>query len=80
LAEVDLSLRGPGDVMGTQQSGVLPFLIANLKKDVDILKTVRHAVDALLQKDPNLSLSINGNIRLALSLTQQGKSIWKYIG
>ncbi|MDG1929743.1 MAG: ATP-dependent DNA helicase RecG [Flavobacteriaceae bacterium] len=80
LAEVDLSLRGPGDVMGTQQSGVLPFLIANLKKDVDILKTVRHAVDALLQNDPNLSLSINENIRLALSLTQQGKSIWKYIG
>lgn len=80
LAEVDLSLRGPGDVMGTQQSGVLPFLIANLKKDVDILKTVRHAVDALLQNDPNLSLSIHENIRVALSLTQQGKSIWKYIG
>jgi ATP-dependent DNA helicase RecG len=80
LAEVDLSLRGPGDVMGTQQSGVLPFLIANLKKDVDILKTVHHAVDALLQNDPNLSLSINENIRVALSLTQQGKSIWKYIG
>jgi ATP-dependent DNA helicase RecG len=80
LAEVDLSLRGPGDVMGTQQSGVLPFLIANLKKDVDILKTVRHAVDALLQDDPSLSLTNNGNIRLALSLTQQGKSIWKYIG
>jgi RecG-like helicase len=66
--------------MGTQQSGVLPFLIANLKKDVDILKTVRHAVDALLQEDPSLSLKNNGNIRLALSLTQQGKSIWKYIG
>ena len=80
LAEVDLSLRGPGDVMGTKQSGVLPFLIANLKKDVDILKTVRHAVDILLQNDPNLSLSINENIRVALSLTQQGKSIWKYIG
>ena len=80
LAEVDLSLRGPGDVMGTQQSGVLPFLIANLKKDVAILKTVRHAVDALLQDDPSLSHSNNENIRLALSLTQQGKSIWKYIG
>ena len=66
--------------MGTQQSGVLPFLIANLKKDVNILKTVRHAVDALLQNGPNLSLSINENIRVALSLTQQGKSIWKYIG
>ena len=80
LAEVDLSLRGPGDVMGTQQSGVLPFLIANLKKDVDILKTVRHAVDALLQDDPSLSLTNNGNIRFALMMTQQGKSIWKYIG
>jgi len=65
---------------GTQQSGVLPFLIANLKKDVAILKTVRHAVDALLQDDPSLSHSNNENIRLALSLTQQGKSIWKYIG
>ncbi|MFL2586726.1 MAG: ATP-dependent DNA helicase RecG [Flavobacteriaceae bacterium] len=80
LAEVDLSLRGPGNVMGTQQSGVLPFLIANLKKDVDILKTVRHAVDTLLQEDPSLSLTNNGNIRFALSMTQQGKSIWKYIG
>ena len=66
--------------MGTQQSGVLPFLIANLKKDVDILKTVRHAVDTLLQEDPSLSLTNNGNIRFALSMTQQGKSIWKYIG
>ncbi|MBL20018.1 MAG: ATP-dependent DNA helicase RecG [Flavobacteriaceae bacterium] len=80
LAEVDLSLRGPGDVLGTQQSGVLPFLIANLKKDVVILKTVRHGVDTLLQDDPSLSHSDNENIRLALSLTQQGKSIWKYIG
>ena len=80
LAEVDLSLRGPGDVLGTQQSGVLPFLIANLKKDVVILKTVRHGVDTLLQDDPSLSHSENENIRLALSLTQQGKSIWKYIG
>jgi ATP-dependent DNA helicase RecG len=80
LAEVDLSIRGPGDVMGTQQSGVLPFLIANLKKDAAILKTVRHAVDALLRNDPSLSRSNNKNISLALSLTQQGKSIWKYIG
>ena len=53
LAEVDLSLRGPGDLMGTQQSGVLPFLIANLKKDSAILKTVRYAVDEILS---NLSL------------------------
>lgn len=80
LAEVDLSLRGPGDVMGTQQSGVLPFLIADLKKDVDILKTVRHAVDKLLQNDPELKGQTSANVKMALSLSQQGKSIWKYIG
>ena len=80
LAEVDLSLRGPGDVMGTQQSGVLPFLIADLKKDVDILKTVRHAVDELLQNDPELKGQISANVKMALSLSQQGKSVWKYIG
>ncbi len=80
LAEVDLSLRGPGDVMGTQQSGVLPFLIADLKKDVDILKTVRHAVDELLQNDPELKGQTSANVKMALSLSQQGKSIWKYIG
>ena len=80
LAEVDLSLRGPGDVMGTQQSGVLPFLIANLKKDGDILKTVRHAVDGILATDPNLMQKQHTVLRSALALSQQGKSIWKYIG
>jgi ATP-dependent DNA helicase RecG len=80
LAEVDLSLRGPGDLMGTQQSGMLPFLIANLKKDGDLLKTVRHAVDALLLNDPALALEENKTLRAALTLTLQGKTIWKYIG
>ena len=80
LAEVDLSLRGPGDLMGTQQSGVLPFLIANLKKDGDLLKTVRHAVDILLLNDPALTLEEHKILHTALALTQQGKTIWKYIG
>lgn len=79
LAEVDLSLRGPGDLMGTQQSGVLPFLIANLKKDGDLLKTVRHAVDALLINDPKLILEENKILQNALTLMQHGKTIWKYI-
>ena len=80
LAEVDLSLRGPGDLMGTQQSGVLPFLIANLKKDGDILKTVRYAVDEVLQNDPTLMQEKFTVLRTSLALSQQGKSIWKYIG
>lgn len=80
LAEVDLSLRGPGDLMGTQQSGVLPFLIANLRKDGDILKTVRYAVDEVLQNDPTLMQEKFTVLRTSLALSQQGKSIWKYIG
>ncbi len=80
LAEVDLSLRGPGDLMGTQQSGVLPFLIANLKKDANVLKSVRHAVDQILLNDAALSQEQHKVLRTALTLSQQGKSIWKYIG
>lgn len=80
LAEVDLALRGPGDLMGTQQSGLIPFLIANLKKDGELLKTVRHAVDNILLYDINLMQQENIVLREALALTQQGKSIWKYIG
>lgn len=80
LAEVDLSLRGPGDLMGTQQSGVLPFLIANLKKDGDVLKAVRYAVDEILLIDSALSQEQHRVLHSALALTQQGKSIWKYIG
>jgi len=80
LAEVDLALRGPGDLMGTQQSGIIPFLIADLKKDGDLLKIVRHAVDVLLTLDPTLTQEENRILRSALVLTQQGKTIWKYIG
>jgi len=79
LAEVDLSLRGPGDLMGTQQSGVLPFLIANLKNDGNILESVRHAVDEILSYDPVLTQEQHIVLRQALALAQQGKSIWKYI-
>lgn len=80
LAEVDLNLRGPGDLMGTQQSGMLEFVIANLRQDVDIIKAARHAVDELLIHDPALEKVDNKPLRQALYLSQQGKSIWKYIG
>ena len=42
IAEVDLRLRGPGDMMGTQQSGILELKIANIVKDKDILSLARH--------------------------------------
>ncbi len=80
LAEVDLNLRGPGDLMGTQQSGMLEFVIVNLRQDVDIIKAARHAVYELLIHDPALEKVDNKPLRQALYLSQQGKSIWKYIG
>ena len=56
LAEIDLELRGPGDMMGTQQSGVLDFKIADLTKDKKILQAARTCVEHILKNDPTLSL------------------------
>ncbi|WP_201983686.1 ATP-dependent DNA helicase RecG [Hymenobacter rubidus] len=63
IADIDLKLRGPGDLMGTQQSGVLDLLIADLAKDGRILTESRAAAQALLTEDPNLAHPDNANIR-----------------
>ncbi|UOQ97579.1 ATP-dependent DNA helicase RecG [Hymenobacter sp. 5317J-9] len=63
IADIDLKLRGPGDLMGTQQSGVLDLLIADLSKDGRILSESRAAAQALLAEDPNLVQPENLNIR-----------------
>ena len=63
IADIDLKLRGPGDLMGTQQSGVLDLLIADLAKDGRILSESRAAAQALLAEDPNLTSAANGAIR-----------------
>ena len=63
IADIDLKLRGPGDLMGTQQSGVLDLLIADLAKDGRILSESRAAAQSLLAEDPNLSIPANAAIR-----------------
>ena len=63
IADIDLKLRGPGDLMGTQQSGVLDLLIADLAKDGRILSESRAAAQALLTEDPDLRHADNANIR-----------------
>ena len=63
IADIDLKLRGPGDLMGTQQSGVLDLLIADLAKDGRILTESRAAAQAILQDDPELMRPEHGNIR-----------------
>jgi ATP-dependent DNA helicase RecG len=63
IADIDLKLRGPGDLMGTQQSGVLDLLIADLAKDGRILTESRAAAQTILNDDPELARPEHGNIR-----------------
>jgi ATP-dependent DNA helicase RecG len=62
IAEVDLKLRGPGDLMGTQQSGILELKIADIIKDNAILQYARQLALTLLQEDPEIKLSKNKDI------------------
>jgi ATP-dependent DNA helicase RecG len=63
IADIDLKLRGPGDLMGTQQSGVLDLLIADLAKDGRILTESRAAAQTILNDDPELARPEHSNIR-----------------
>ncbi|MFT0715519.1 ATP-dependent DNA helicase RecG [Flagellimonas lutimaris] len=79
IAEVDLKLRGPGDLMGTQQSGMLNLKIADIVKDNQILKTARYHAIQLLKDDPRLEKAENAPILNAYSKMMANKTIWNYI-
>lgn len=77
IAEVDLKLRGPGDLMGTQQSGVLNLKIADIVKDNDILKTARYHALKILRED--ISLQKHPVILHVYTQLVKYKNIWNYI-
>ena len=79
IAEVDLRLRGPGDIMGTQQSGILNLKIADLIKDNDILKSARFYAKQVLEKDPSLSKPNNKAILNTYKQMSKYRNIWNYI-
>ncbi len=79
IAEVDLKLRGPGDLMGTQQSGMLNLKIADIVKDNDILKTARYYAIQILKEDPKLEKDENFVINYTYAQLIKHKNIWKYI-
>ena len=79
IAEVDLKLRGPGDLMGTQQSGLLNLKIADIVKDNQILKVARYHAIQLLKDDPNLKKEENQMILNAYTKMMKQSSIWNYI-
>lgn len=79
IAEVDLKLRGPGDIMGTQQSGVLNLRIADIVKDKDVLQLARHYAKKTLKDDPSLSKAEHLNILNTYRALSKYKNIWNHI-
>ncbi len=79
ISEVDLKLRGPGDIMGKQQSGVLNLQIADLVKDKDILQLARHHAIQLLKEDASMEKPEHQTLRHVFLELSKKKSIWNYI-
>ena len=79
LAEVDLRLRGPGNLIGTQQSGLLQLKIANVVKDTHLLQTARAYAQEIIKKDPNLETEDHQNIKYTLAQIQFNQNIWNFI-
>ena len=79
IAEVDLKLRGPGNILGTQQSGILRMKIADIVKDSKLLKIARELAKEILKKDPKLENSENQIIKRNLSNLQNESNIWNLI-
>ncbi len=79
ISEVDLKLRGPGDIMGKQQSGVLNLQIADLVKDKEILQLARHHAIKLLKEDAPMEKPEHAKLREAFIEIGKKKNIWNYI-
>jgi ATP-dependent DNA helicase RecG len=79
IAEVDMQLRGPGDIAGTQQSGIVNLHIADLSKDGAILELSRKAAIKILDSDPDLLAPENKVLRQQLEARKAGKSDWSRI-
>ncbi|MCP3660246.1 MAG: ATP-dependent DNA helicase RecG [Bacteroidetes bacterium] len=73
IANEDLKLRGPGNLLGTQQSGILELKIADLVKDEDILTKARNSAKQIIEEDPNFNKKENAVIKEYLNdLIEQG--------
>jgi ATP-dependent DNA helicase RecG len=78
IAEVDLQLRGPGNLQGTQQSGMLEFKIADLTQDEAIMQAARAAAISIIKDDPLLSTPQNSPLREEL-YQKKHTSFWRNI-
>jgi ATP-dependent DNA helicase RecG len=79
IAETDLKLRGPGDLMGTQQSGALDLLIADLAKDGYLLEQAREVATSVLKDDPDLIKPENRMIKIQVESVKKAAVNWSRI-
>ena len=78
IAEKDLEIRGPGDIEGTRQSGLLNFKLANIVQDRGWLEYAREVAEKILEKDPDLVSAENVGLKAFLQ-SQHGKTAWSKI-
>jgi ATP-dependent DNA helicase RecG len=76
ISEVDLRLRGPGDLMGTQQSGIPELHIADLVQDVELLQQARSLAQRMLDDDPELRSPKNAAVAATLAERTRGRPVW----
>ena len=79
IAEVDMELRGPGDLMGTQQSGVPDLKMADLMRDREILTAARYIASRILEEDAELELPKHAILKTELKRVQSGRPDWSRI-
>ncbi len=79
IAEVDLEIRGPGNLEGTQQSGILDLQIADVVKDEKILKIARETAREIIEKDPTLTAKENFKLRNEYLRQGEKKTHWGMI-
>ncbi|OIN59987.1 ATP-dependent DNA helicase RecG [Arsenicibacter rosenii] len=79
IADVDLQLRGPGDLTGTQQSGLMDLMIADLAKDGPILTAARESAQKILDEDPHFVLPQNAPIRNHIDALGKKENNWSRI-
>lgn len=79
IANFDLKLRGPGDIQGTQQSGMLDFKIADIVRDEKLVAYTRNLAKEILSEDPNLSSQKNRTIANHLNTLLKDSPFWGMI-
>ena len=78
IAEKDLEIRGPGDIEGTRQSGMLNFKLASIVQDKHLLDLAKQHAESILNEDPELSLAVNLKLKNYLQ-RQKGQTLWSKI-